>query len=98
MSLCSICCVSSDKKGLNLFKLLGSNADLARSASVATGSKFAALRMLKELVVPKGTYLIEFIKSNSRSVRAYLIRSRIFEKIFFRFSIDDTVRLTVSLF
>jgi hypothetical protein len=54
--------------------------------------------MLKEQVVPKGTYLIEFIKSNSRSVRAYLIRSRIFEKIFFRFSIDDTARLTVSLF
>ena len=81
-----------------MFKFLGLNADLVKSASVASGSKFAALRMLNEQVEPKGTNLIDFIKSNSRSARAYLIRSRIFEKIFFRLSIDGTTRLNVSLF
>ncbi len=81
-----------------MFKLLGSNADLVRSASVASGSKFAALRMLNEQVEPKGTYFIDFIKSNSRSARAYLILPRIFEKIFFRLSIDGSTRLNVSLF
>lgn len=81
-----------------MFKFLGSNADLVRSASVASGSKFAALRMLNEQVEPKGTYFIDVIKSNSRSARAYLIRSRIFEKIFFRLSIDGSTRLNVSLF
>ena len=98
MSLCSLYCVSFDKKGLNLFKLLGSNADLVRSASVASGSKLAALRMLNEQVEPKGTYFIDIIKSNSRSARAYLIRSRIFEKIFFRLYIGGTTTLNVSLF